>query len=356
MPKDRILYLDYLRIFAIYAVIVLHLSAVNWNNCDVNSREWAILNFYDSIVRWSVPVFIMISGSLFLGKQLKISNIYIKYIPRLFVAFIFWGFIYYIFGDGDPKENFLLLFSSGKTSGIATILRGYYHFWFIPMVAGLYICTPILKKIIEDETIGKYFLVLSFIFGFFIPWVSSIINDFGCDKLITINSILSKNLVSMSMYLVQGFSFYYIFGFYVLRNIFSKKIKTIIYISGILGFIFTVYTEYTVSINLQKPIQTYYEYLSVNVFMESLAIYELIKNMPFKNVLFSKFIIKISNCCFGIFLVHALVIKYFFESYSSAINYYSYWGIPTIAIFVFVISLVISAILKRIPIVGKYCI
>lgn len=61
---QRIAYFDVLRILATFAVIVLHLSAQHWADTDVHTRAWQAFNLYDSAVRWAVPVFVMISGSL----------------------------------------------------------------------------------------------------------------------------------------------------------------------------------------------------------------------------------------------------------------------------------------------------
>ena len=74
--KVRTVYFDYLRVFATLAVMVLHTSAQNWSKTDVNSFTWQTFNFFDSIVRWGVPVFVMISGSLFLSRDIPIKVIY----------------------------------------------------------------------------------------------------------------------------------------------------------------------------------------------------------------------------------------------------------------------------------------
>lgn len=73
---NRTVYFDYLRVFAIFAVIILHISASNWHTTDVNGFEWQVFNFFDSITRWCVPIFIMISGSLFLNRNSLCSFLY----------------------------------------------------------------------------------------------------------------------------------------------------------------------------------------------------------------------------------------------------------------------------------------
>ena len=89
---QRIAYFDVLRILATFAVIVLHLSAQHWADTDVYSRAWQAFNLYDSAVRWAVPVFVMISGALFLsGSQAASRHILKKNVSRLVTAFIFWS-------------------------------------------------------------------------------------------------------------------------------------------------------------------------------------------------------------------------------------------------------------------------
>lgn len=98
---DRVVYFDYLRVFATFAVMILHISAQNWYTTDVNGFEWQVFNFYDSIVRWGVPIFVMISGSLFLDREIPLRKMYSKYIFRMAISFFVWSVIYAIFADGS---------------------------------------------------------------------------------------------------------------------------------------------------------------------------------------------------------------------------------------------------------------
>ncbi|NLV90708.1 MAG: acyltransferase family protein, partial [Tenericutes bacterium] len=62
----RKLYMDVIRIVAIFAVVLLHVAADNFYVFKYTSFEWQVLNVYDSLVRFCVPLFFMISGVLFL--------------------------------------------------------------------------------------------------------------------------------------------------------------------------------------------------------------------------------------------------------------------------------------------------
>ena len=92
--EQRINFLDYLRVFAIFFVVMLHASTQNWCSTDVNSFAWQVFNIYDSLSRWAIPVFVMISGALFIPRKISLSKIFKKYILRLVISLVFWSLFY----------------------------------------------------------------------------------------------------------------------------------------------------------------------------------------------------------------------------------------------------------------------
>lgn len=165
---QRIAYFDVLRILATFAVIVLHLSAQHWADTDVYSRAWQAFNLYDSAVRWAVPVFVMISGALFLSGSQSIGHILKKNVSRLVTAFIFWSALYAVFMvnfEGCPTTLILQQF-----------LNGHYHMWFLFMIVGLYLIVPFLRPIVRDEKLLRYFLLLTLIFTFLLPQIASAVS------------------------------------------------------------------------------------------------------------------------------------------------------------------------------------
>ena len=87
-PQERVVYADLLRIFATFAVIVMHVAASGWSSTPVSSFDWQVYNLYDSLARWAVPVFVMLSGMFLLDPQKDTSTakIYRKYILRIILA------------------------------------------------------------------------------------------------------------------------------------------------------------------------------------------------------------------------------------------------------------------------------
>ena len=84
------LYIDILRIVACFSVIMLHASAQPWYSLPVDGIGFKIANSYDALFRFGVPVFVMISGALFLAPDREIT------IKKLYWH-IFCGWLFYMF-------------------------------------------------------------------------------------------------------------------------------------------------------------------------------------------------------------------------------------------------------------------
>lgn len=129
--NQRIVYLDLLRIMATFAVIFLHVTAVEVNSFSF-SRNWYIATIGDSLVRWSVPVFVMISGALFLNsnKEVTCAEILKKRIPRLLLAYAFWSVLYALLDGFIMKVSIAFLYGGWQGSQL----------WLPNIIYGFYLC------------------------------------------------------------------------------------------------------------------------------------------------------------------------------------------------------------------------
>lgn len=343
IKKDRIIYLDILRIIAAATVILLHVSASNWHNVDANTNTWLIFDFFDSISRFCVPIFVMISGALFLNKDISIKKIYTKYIFRIIAAFIFWSIIYGIFN-----------FTQGiKLKEIVSqFFKGHYHMWYLIMIVGIYMITPITKKIVEDKNIMKYFLILSLVFAIIIPQIFVLFSAFKIKG----NSILNYWWSNLNFHFALGYVGYFILGYYLNNKVSNKKDKLISCILMTIGFgstfiISVICTRYFESIT------NFFDNLSINVLLESAGIFIFIKETFNKKVSLKmeKIIRKVSKNSFGVYLVHPLIIEILkFNFGITTLSWNPIISIIIITIVVTVISYIISAVLNSIPKVNKY--
>lgn len=334
---NRVYYLDFLRVFAIIAMICLHVSAQNWYITSVLSLEWNTYNFYDSIVRFCVPVFVMISGVLFLDpfKEITIKKLYSKYILRIGTAFCVWSVIYMI----KRHEQ-----CTGVNWLIKAFVDGFHHMWFLYMIIGLYMITPFLRMIMKDKKMTEYFLILSLFLTFIIPGIAEF-----CPPLRSAYKYLN-------FHFTLGYSCYFVAGAYLNQVEIAGKKEKAIYTLSIIGFLATIFISKEVAAHRGTP-YGYYDYFSVFVMLESLGVFVFFKNhMGNKN--FSQpqinTIVKMSNYSFGIYLVHAFIIDVLAGFGLNTLSFHPVAAVPVITLIVFVISYIISAMIHKIPVLNKY--
>ncbi len=333
----RVGYLDFLRVISIIGVIIIHVTASIWSKVPINGDEWIITCFYNTIIRWAVPILIMISGALFLSKELDINKLFKKNIKRLIIAFIFWSSIYAIF---DYLKGYNL-----KTV-IYSFITGHYHMWYLFMIIGLYLLVPVLKQIITSKKITKYLLLITLIFGIVIPEWIDIISMYY----IGLTSILKEIINNISFLTSLGYVFYFILGYYLYTYNLSKKKTILIHILGLITVIITILLTIILSIKYHKPIGLFSANLTINMAIISTSIFLLAKSHFKYNI----FIEKLSKYTFGIYLIHPLVLEIFALYGITPLIIHPIISVPIITISVFILSYLLTYIISHIKGINKY--
>ena len=198
--NDRIIYFDVLRIIAVFAVIMLHVAAQQFYSA-FPSDNWTYFNIYDSLCRWGVPVFVMISGALFLNplKRFSVKTLYQKNIVRILLALIFWSVLYqlYIYRHNESFNLF---------SFISETIIGPVHLWFLKMLLGLYIALPILRTVVSDKRIELYFIIVAVVTSFIVPLIPRIIGLYNSDVAVIINNQIS----TVNLNIALGYTGYFV--------------------------------------------------------------------------------------------------------------------------------------------------
>lgn len=350
--ENRVMYLDVLRVVATIAVIVIHVSCGHWFELDYNSYEWQVLNFWDACSRWAVPIFFMVSGALLLDSTVeKKGNKYVlNKIKRLLVAFVAWSFVYALYFNLFNIEGVLV-----------DIIKGPLHFWFIFSIIGIYLVLPILRNIVNDERSTRYFIILGTVFNIILPFILETIPSIAGDVVLN-NSFYSAVMqvyYHLKVYPVMGYVLYFVLGYYMKRE-YEKHVSNRIIVVGIIGVVATVVGTYIISLVVGTPSAVLYEYFSPTVFGASIGVYELAKRIATKQLKRSvlKYIVILSRYSFSIFLSHYIVVKVVTLSWlkEGNLTFNPAFSVPFITVLVFAVSLGISIIIDRIPVLRKYLI
>lgn len=330
--KTKTAYFEWLRLFAAAAVVLMHTAAKRWLSISHTVPEWEVLTLWDSLVRWPVPIFIMITGALFLPRRTELKTALGRYIPRMAVGFLVWSGVYALY-RGELTLNGLV--------------SGYYHLWYLPFLCGVYLTLPFLQKIAEDDRLADQLLLVSLTVGTLFPW------------LVKLGELLlpeSRGLLGTLAGLVN-YTFFFdhisllLLGHRLHRTELSRKQRRVIYLLGLLGVSVTgIATIWATSLtDFQNSL--FFDFAAPNNLCAAAALFvfakQHLRSLP-------KWVAVPAKHSFGIYLVHALVIDLLADRGYHVLTWDPVWSVPVLSAVVFAISLTLAALLRRIPLIGKW--
>lgn len=331
--KKKIEWIVNLRAFACMAVVLLHASEM-WIDSKAKflnlstQRQFLYKMIIPMLTRFAVPTFVMISGCLLLNPKRDVSVQKVKkYILKMLCLLGTFGFAFCLienifnFGMSDIGR---LIYKS-----IFDLLqaKSWGHMWYLYMLIGLYMLTPILREFVKhaDRNTAKFTLSMLFIVAAVIP---------------TINQIFGLSITTFYLYMF-AYIFMYLMGYYIVyTNVITDKM---IYIGGVIGIIGHVVLSYFV-----KSFST-----NVFILLETMLIVKLFSSGKIK-IRNNKFINIVSKYSLGIYLVHAFWVNLAFKGFGIYPDRLP-MGIGEIVFFAYVLiaSIITSVVLYKIPILKK---
>lgn len=144
-PYSRLVGLDVLRIVAILGVIAIH----NWSLLHVlrpGTPEFWLDAVLFGVGRWSVPVFVMISGGLLLasGRPESAMAFYRRRLARVGIPALVWIPAYLIFRTTFLGQD---LTRRGIVSDLVNATP-FTHLYFVYVIVGLYLATPFIRRLV----------------------------------------------------------------------------------------------------------------------------------------------------------------------------------------------------------------
>lgn len=338
---NRYLWADFVRNIGIILVILGHVSGmVLIRFRDLPFADWMAGNIYNVIARSCVPLLFMVSGALLLPRQESIRDFYRKRFNRVVFPFLFWSVLYLLWKHGG-YQNYTLL--DAVKSIIVTIATypAEYHLWFMYELFGLYLLTPVFRKLVDHdrETILWYFAGIWFVFG----------------PLMRLFNLFFTDDILFDLGYLTSYIGYFVVG-YLLARIPIKK--WMVWASGGVYLASAVFTAAITLyyIDTSSKMVNYYQYLvGLNIVLLSVSAYILLKAAG--EAIFSKprprlakVAVNLTSASFGMYLVHAFVLTFLRQNSLSPVDGSSIYMVPVTTILTFLISWIIIAILQKIPI------
>lgn len=336
--KQQIAYLNYVRVFAAFAVVFLHVLAQGANICEKSCfsfMELFVLRLLRNSLNWCVPVFVMITGVLFLDpeKDTSIKKLFVKYISRFVLVILTFGTVYcfieIVFEEREfTMRNFLIAIKNTLTG------KCWDAMWYLYMVIGLYILLPILKKLVENisKELLSYTLIVLFIFSSIIPYINQFI-------------FFDLRFPNISIYI-----FYILLGYAVEYGNFKMK-KTVSIVSIVLYLMYLSVIQLNERYIIMVAEVATVGYDSPFVVLTSLGLFSLCKKIKRE----SKVVNFLSSLTFGVYILHTVSTNVCYRLLRlTAENYSVFVSFTVTAGITIVMSLSVTYCLKLIPFVRKY--
>lgn len=344
----RLAYADLLRAVAMLAVIIVHLAGSQLGNVPVGSAEFHVLNAYDGLTHWCVPVFIMLSGMFLLDPKhsLSSSKLFFGHILRMLVALVVWGTAYALVTQVSAAG---LSWASIKAA-LWQVLQGktHFHLWFLYMIVGLYLITPILRAFVRGASRADFhwFFLLCFVFANLLPTLLRL----------RPSQTVSLWVNNLNLHLVLGYVGYYVLGYYLKTYTISRAAEYLIYILGILGAVVTV--GGTAWLSQQRGVfaQTLYNYDSPNIALMSVAVFVFFRYVLGVSEERSRRqrMSSVAQVSFGVYLIHVFFLILLDRLNITVLAIPPVLAVPALTAAVFLCSFAVAWLIPKIPLVGRY--
>ncbi len=298
--------------------------------------------FFESIFRFGVPLFIMVSGFLILRKDQPISSVP-RRIKRILIPFIFWLVIYVIAKFVMINHSFDLfqfgyfLIQAFLDPTIASI-----EFWFVYMILGLYVFSPIITTWLHNAEIYEieYFLIVWALFSFVgFSNVDFLLYDY------------LKYFTGSIGYFILGY-YLYIKQKSILKN---RNFGLLLFVAGTLvSFLGTILSSMT--IGGQSLLFFNLGDVTPNACLQAIGIFIMVSNTDWEK--YSKSINNAAVCfgigSYGVYLANVLFINILDKIISFDIMRNAALTIILEWIIVFIVCNIFIRLMSKIPVLDKF--
>ncbi len=352
--EDKIsLPVDLIRTVGILLVVMLHVSneyyAAIYPTQLESALYWWTATIYKFLTLSCVPIFVMLSGALLLqpSKLNEPIKVFLKKrANRIGWAYAFWSAVYLAWGFFTRQVSVTFLnVIQGVIIGLFT--GPYYHFWFIYLITGLYLVTPILRAVVayRHRTLLRYLIILWFLAVGVVP----------------ILQLLTGYALNTSLFVFGGWIGYFVLGTFLQK---VQVRSSILYGMFLLGLIWTVASTWFMNFLFQSLDQEYFffDYLTANIIVASVSLFMILSKFksdwPGSNhPHISRFVQAISCNTLPIFLFHIIILESLQRGYFgfklSLTIIHPIIGIPLITIVTFFITFGLVLVMRRVPILRK---
>lgn len=294
-PSSGLEWLDRLRLWAILAVVVIHAisPATRKSGTGLHPAVWWASDFINAACLWCVPIFVMVSGALLLDPARKASGHHFlrRRMGKIVVPLAFWAGVYLIF----RPQFYGVDFSWSDTWKSLAAGDPYLQLYFLFIVAGLTLLTPVLRRLIGHSSRRELQIATAACLSFGLA--EHAFRELGPGG--------SLNAVTRCLPYVG----YYLAGHLLATSPISPRIQQLARRVAVAGWLTTAIGSGLLAAHYGWTTsgRFLYDYLSPTVMVMSLAVFVAARGWTPKHLSQAR-LRKYGAATFGVFLIHPLLL------------------------------------------------
>lgn len=343
--EEQLIYVRAVRSFAMIVIVTLHVAfpLIYLYNSIAFSHWWIANNFYI----WGKigsPLFTMVSGLLLLNpsKEQPISLFFRKRFVKVLLPFLAWSGLYtlwkiYFWHTDLTLKDIAISFVQGPV---------YYHLWFIQMILGLYLATPILRIYIRHAPRSNLTYFLS-------VWAITV-------SLLPITKRFFGFEVGIDVQVTTGFVGFFVLGYYLRDVTVNRRQAALIIAVCTFSLLFTQLATHQLTVKNSGIFDNFFVLNdSPNLLIVASGVFLILKSIDYA-LLFQilppveKVVQWISSASLGIYFVHVMLIEILQSGklglVLDAATMHPLIGIPVTSAVVMMCSIGVVTVLKQIPV------
>ena len=354
---QRIVFLDYLRVFACFLVILVHASENYYGaggesdmagpvSMLLNETDRLWVSIYDGFSRMAVPLFFIVSAFLLapMPENVTMGQFYRRrfkrILPPFFIFVILYSTLPMLWGQIDQETSIRdlsrILLNFPTTAG---------HFWFMYPLISIYLFIPVISPwLAKASPKEERFFILLFLLSTCMPYMSRYWGE--------IWGQCFWNEYHLLWYF-SGYLGYLVLAHYIRVHLDwnrGTRIRAgiLMLVVGALATIYSFYVQAVPGELLETPVlEIGWAFCTINVVVLTTGTFLLFSCISQPKV--PAIIARASKLSFGIYLMHIFWLGLWVSVFKGTYALPTVWAIPVIAVTTFVFCYISCRLISFLP-------
>lgn len=328
--KQKNYNLELIRTLSFIMVVLIHVTNYFCRAYGkISMGEYVFSLTLDTVARFSVPCFFMMSGALLLGREEPLEKNG-KRLLRFVVALVFWSLVYY----------FHNAYYMGTECSLSDILHTpmEQHLWYLYAMLPIYVVLPFFQIMCRgmDRKLEKVFLTI-------------------CPAVVLLMYVMSffdaEFYYDVPLLGDRVYSFYFFLGYYLYKYKDEIRLKNKqLVILFLAGNVANVILTAGISVRNGDHYERLLEYGSPLIILSSMAFFLFMLRIGNGEIHIREsvkiWIDRWNTCSFGIYLIHILFLDNF-KKYVGADEVSAYWAVPVLTVGILLVSFLCIYLFRR---------